>query len=80
MPHFYYFRPDRTQELRAAIEAIADAYGGQLFADDNLITVARNFTFAEDPRFVHAFNSTALTEQERSLVWRLHTLTWAAHA
>ena len=78
MPHFYYFRPDRKNELGAAIRAIGDAYGGQVFADDNLITVARNFTFRDDPRFVHAFDSTVVTEQERSLIWRLHTLTWAA--
>lgn len=50
----------------------------RVYANDNLITFNRNLTFFEDPKFMAAFKKFALTRQEQSLGWRLHTVTWAA--
>lgn len=50
----------------------------RMFAADNLITFNRNQTFLKDEAFLQAFKDNAHTEQEKSLVWRLHTLAWAA--
>lgn len=75
---FYHFRPERVEDLRAAIRVIGEAYEGSFFAEDNLIACARNYSFWADKKFLESFNSTVANEKERSLAWRLHTLTWAA--
>lgn len=49
-----------------------------VYAQDNLITFNRNTTFRGDSKFMRAFENNAITAQEKSLIWRLHTLCWAA--
>ncbi|UUY07165.1 TylF/MycF family methyltransferase [Pseudomonas sp. J452] len=49
-----------------------------IFAGDNLITWNRNMGFLRDDKFVAAINNNDPDSQEKSLVWRLHTLCWAA--
>lgn len=53
-------------------------YFQRIYASDNLITFNRNATFLEDEQFKRAFEAEAVSAQEQSLAWRLHTLTWAA--
>jgi hypothetical protein len=43
-----------------------------------LITFSRNMGFLEDPEFLKSIELEARTDQDRSLVWRLHVLCWAA--
>lgn len=50
----------------------------RVYAQDNLIALQRTAGFLQDERFKNAFLPNALTAQERSIAWRLHTLTWAA--
>lgn len=50
-----------------------------VYASDNLIALGRSAGFLQDARFRHALLNNARTDQERSIAWRLHTLTWAAN-
>src|SRR5438046_2094337 len=75
---FYGIPPDRQQKFDESLHYIVESFGGNAFAADMLITLNRNLSFLLDSRFVHAFNSISRTEQERSLIWRLHVLCWAA--
>lgn len=43
-----------------------------------VIALGRNLSFRHDIKFMSAFYAAATNEQERSLIWRLHTLVWAA--
>lgn len=49
-----------------------------VFAMDNLIALGKSAGFLSDERFRTAVERHAGTRQERSLLWRLHTLAWAA--
>lgn len=49
-----------------------------MYAQDNLITLNRNLSFTHDKKFAEAFQQNVHTAQEKSLLWRLHTLAWAA--
>ena len=43
-----------------------------------LICFGRNLSFRHDKKFVSSFYDSVTNEQEHSLIWRLHTLAWAA--
>ena len=51
---------------------------GKVYAQDNLIALQRSTGFLADEKFRTAFVAAAENQQERSLAWRIHTLTWAA--
>lgn len=51
---------------------------GQVFAMDNLIALGKSAGFTADRRFMEAVEAQATSEQNRTLLWRLHTLVWAA--
>lgn len=51
-----------------------------MFAGDMLIAFWRNRTFLSDENFMRSYQDNARNDQERSLIWRLHTLTWAAES
>jgi O-methyltransferase len=67
---------DRAERFRAALDLFQDIFGS-VYAQDNLIGLQRSAGFEGDPRFRAAFDAHAHTEQEKSLMWRLHTLIWA---
>ncbi|MBI2311665.1 MAG: class I SAM-dependent methyltransferase [Betaproteobacteria bacterium] len=69
-----YSRKDFQETLRTFRRVF-----GQVYARDNLIALQRSAGFLRDPRFHAAFTRHAKTLQEKSLAWRLHTLTWAAN-
>jgi len=77
-----FFHPMSADELEAfenAIETMIKIFGqGGVFAADNLITFNRNLGFGQDANFLGALQETARTHQEKSLIWRLHVLCWAA--
>ena len=75
---FYGVPEGRQRDLQHALATIADIYKGQFYCDDMLIALWRNLSFQHDQKFMACFYDTATNDQERSLLWRLHTLAWAA--
>ncbi len=63
------------QALTTMIETIGQ---DDVFVGDNLITVERHVGFATDPEFMNAFRAEAHTVPNFAVIWRLHTLCWAA--
>ena len=59
--------------------AILGSLFGRVFHADHLVTMERNMGFYDDEAFMKAFRNSATNAQENSLVWRVHTLAWAAH-
>lgn len=49
-----------------------------IFTGDQLFTYNRNLSFLDDEKFMNSFNLHAQTETEKSLIWRLATVCWAA--
>jgi O-methyltransferase len=75
---FYGIAKNKIVAFKTAIDTISMVYGGSMLASDMLITVSRNFSFKNDQHFKDSFYSTARDQQEESLIWRLHVLSWAA--
>jgi len=75
---FYWIPKGQVPRLQAALDSIRAIYPGRVFASDMLIALGKTMHFRTDLRFVESFDSTASTEQEKSLIWRLHVLAWAA--
>jgi len=75
---FYGVPEDRKKELLQALDTIASIYPGQTYASDMLICILKNRSFLQDQKFTSAFYSSVTNEQEESLLWRVHTLVWAA--
>jgi O-methyltransferase len=50
------------------------------FIADNLITFGHTHGFLTDPRFIAAVNSEHPAHDELSIIWRTHTLCWAAES
>jgi O-methyltransferase len=71
------FTQDRRRSFREALHLLREIFR-QVHAQDNLIALKRSAGFRNDERFQAAFARQAHTAQEKSLGWRLHTLTWAA--
>ena len=66
-----------------ALRALGDLTGmgdprGVWFMADNLLAHGRTRGFLTDPRFVEAVLAANPTAEERAIVWRTHTLCWAA--
>ncbi len=75
---FYGIPPDRVKDLRQALATIEDIYKGQFYSNDMIICLGRNLSFQYDQKFMSSFFESATDDVERSLMWRLHTLVWAA--
>ena len=75
---FYGIPPDRVKDMQQALATIEDIYSGQYYANDMIICLGRNLSFQYDQKFMSSFFDSATNDQERSLLWRLHTLAWAA--
>ncbi|MGD9123533.1 MAG: TylF/MycF/NovP-related O-methyltransferase [Desulfarculaceae bacterium] len=75
---FYGLKNDEQRNLFfTALWLIRRVYK-RVFQQDHLITVERCMGFMDDPEFMKAFKKAAQNKQERSLIWRIHTLAWAA--
>jgi hypothetical protein len=61
--------------IQQAIDQVATE---GVFAGDNLFTYQRNLSFLDDAEFMAAFSKNAITDVERSVIWRTHVLCWAA--
>ncbi len=75
---FYGVPQGKEKDLRQALATIEDIYKGQFYCGDMLISLWRNLTFRHDRKFISCFLDAAANDQEQSLIWRLHTLAWAA--
>ena len=75
---FYGIPAGKEKDFQGALATIAGIYKNQLYCNDMLITMGRNLSFRHDQKFVSSFYDSVTNEQEKSLVWRLHTLAWAA--
>lgn len=75
---FYGIPKGREEEFAQALATIADIYKGQFYSNDMLICLWRNLSFQYDQKFMSCFSSSVTSDQEKSLLWRLHTLVWAA--
>src|SRR5579871_4424718 len=75
---FYGIPPEKVPRLHQALALFRDLYGSEMFASDMLIALWRNMSFLKDERFVGSIRAVAESDQEKSLVWRLHVLAWAA--
>jgi len=75
---FYGIPATKKKDFQHALATIQDIYKGQFYSNDMLICLWRNMSFRQDQKFMTSFNSSVTNEQEQSLIWRLHTLTWAA--
>jgi hypothetical protein len=77
---FYWIPPQKEAKFQEALATISDIYAKEYsyFANDMLITLGKNHTFMWDERFVNSFFNNTQNSQELSLIWRLHTLIWAA--
>lgn len=75
---FYGIPRDRFEAFKGALSVMREAYPNQMFSSDMLITFWKLMSFTSDRKFMESFTSTAATEKEHSLIWRLHVLVWAA--
>jgi O-methyltransferase len=75
---FYGIPPGREKELQQALATIENIYKGNFYCNDMIICLARNLSFRHDKKFISSFYDSVTNEQEKSLIWRLHTLAWAA--
>jgi len=75
---FYGVPPHRQKDLQQALATIEDIFKGHFYCNDMIICLARNLSFRHDKKFISSFYDSVTNEQEKSLIWRLHTLAWAA--
>ena len=75
----FYGPKDRTR-LQGLLQNLMDFLAEEdvpVFHGDNLIALARVFSFARDERFMDAYNRPP-RKFDNSMMWRLHTYCWAA--
>ena len=75
---FYGIPPEKMQDFQRAMETLASVYPGNVYAGDMLITIGRNLSFRSDRKFMDSYSTSVETDQEKSLMWRLQVLAWAA--
>ncbi len=75
---FYGIPKSKGDAFKQALDTISDIYKGQTYYNDMLITIERNLSFRNDQKFMSCYAAAVTNDQERSLLWRLHTLAWAA--
>lgn len=71
------FSKGKKEVFQKALASFKTMFG-RVYAQDNLIALQKSVGFLQDEEFSKAFYQYAQTQQEKSLAWRLHTLTWAA--
>ncbi len=69
---------DKERFARGLDEMLAAVMAGGIFTGDNLISLSKNMGFLDDAPFVQAMHKHAGTSAERSMIWRLAVVAWAA--
>lgn len=62
--------------LQQGIDQLAIQDG--IYAGDNLFAYQRNLSFLDDKKFMAAYEKHAVTPVEKSILWRMSIVTWAA--
>ena len=68
-----------VEELEAALATLRRLYPNHFIAD-MMCTFGKVFSFLDDPEFVRAVEANEVIGNEKSRIWRLHTLAWAARS
>lgn len=74
----FYGLSQKEGKVLKHVLGITDSLYKKVFHADMLIACERCVGFLDDKKFTDTLSKVAKTAQERSLVWRLHTQTWAA--
>lgn len=76
----FFWGVNDINKFDAGIDSMMDAsrVKNGWFAGDNLIAIGRNLGFIDDKPFIEAWNRHAKTSSERGILWRTHTIVWAA--
>jgi glycosyltransferase involved in cell wall biosynthesis len=85
IPHLFWgmkTQPAVVEALNTLVARVGDAGDprGAWFLADNLITIAHTRGFLTEPRLVAAVTAERPSEAELAIVWRTHTLCWAAES
>ena len=75
---FYGVPTDKVDKFYEALNLFYEVFGESCYANDMLLTIGRNCTWRHDTKLLESFEKHAKTDQEKSLIWRIHTLVWAA--
>lgn len=81
----FYGTLNHAEFIKGLQQAVNQVPPVGIFIGDNLFTYGRNLGFLDDEAFMSAFTSNTLqdgsgtAEVEKSIIWRLHVLAWAAH-
>jgi hypothetical protein len=70
--------PSMNPDARRFLDQCAAPHLTSVFHGDNLITFQKSLGFMRDASFVGAIERNAPSLDERSRIWRIHTLVWAA--
>jgi O-methyltransferase len=74
----FYGPADNAEFIKGLQHSVNQIPPHGIFTGDNLFTFGRNLGFLDDAPFMAAFEKNAKTDSERSLIWRLHVICWAA--
>jgi glycosyltransferase involved in cell wall biosynthesis len=85
IPHLFWgmkTQPAVVEALNTLVARVGDTGDprGAWFLADNLITIAHTRGFLTEPRLVAAVTAERPSEAELAIVWRTHTLCWAAES
>lgn len=85
IPSVFHGLQQMPETIAALRTLVANAVGvgepdSPWFIADNLITFGHTHGFLTDPRFIAAVNSEHPAHEELSIIWRTHTLCWAAES
>lgn len=69
---------DDYERVNGALDVLTQVFGEGLFIGDDMVTMDRSMSFAQDPRFKEAYAQANPTVEERAIAWRVHTALWAA--
>jgi hypothetical protein len=69
---------DNNQFVQGIQSAINTLSHTSVFFSDNLFTFGRNLSFLDMPKFMEAIEKDCPTPTERSVIWRIYVLMWAA--
>src|SRR5579871_3742007 len=83
IPSVFYGLEQMPETVAALRSLVANAVGvgepdSPWFIADNLITFGHTHGFLTEPRFIAAVNAEHPAHDELSIIWRTHTLCWAA--
>ena len=69
-----------VEELREALDTLRRLYHGNHFVADMMCSFGKVLSFLDDRDFVAAVENNDVIGNEKSRIWRLHTLVWAARS